>query len=67
MKLSKDQCHGKAYGQLVWKGNVKGGVRQIGTASKKEWSIVDFPDYGAGFRNQPGQIEGILSKNTKKS
>jgi len=45
-KLSKDQEHGKVYGQLVWNGRLKEKVEEIGCVNKKQWSLVSTPDYG---------------------
>jgi hypothetical protein len=45
VKLSKDQNHGKAYGQLVWNGRPQAGTVEIGAPLKKEWSLLETPDY----------------------
>jgi hypothetical protein len=34
------------YGQLVWNGRLKEKVEEIGSANKKQWSLVSTPDYG---------------------
>ena len=46
VKLSKDQEHGKIYGRLVWRGKAKEHDMKIGPALKKQWHLVEVPDYG---------------------
>lgn len=43
--MSKDQNHGKAFGQLVWRGRPKEKIKQIGAALKKEWRLLETPNY----------------------
>jgi hypothetical protein len=45
VKLSKDQSHGDIYGLLVWRGKAKSKPIRIGPALKKQWQLVDTPDY----------------------
>ena len=44
-KLSKDQLHGKVWGQMVWRGRLKPSQEKIGSPLKNEWTLVDVPDY----------------------
>ena len=48
VKLSKDQNHGKAFGQLVWNGRPTGKVRKIGSPLKKQWKLLNVPHYATG-------------------
>ena len=43
--MSKDQNHGKAWGRLVWRGRPKAKIESIGCTLKKEWSLVETPNY----------------------
>jgi hypothetical protein len=36
---------GKVYGRLVWRGRPKDTDKQITSALKKQWSLLDLPDY----------------------
>jgi hypothetical protein len=47
VKLSPDQNHGKVYGRFVWKGASRGKEEQIRSPLKKEWHLVDLPDYSS--------------------
>ncbi len=40
-----DPQHGKAWGKLVWKGRLKDKEERIKTGLKKEWKLLEFPDY----------------------
>jgi hypothetical protein len=44
-KLSKDQNHGMVYGQLMWNGQLKPKVERIPGTNKKEWTLLELPDY----------------------
>lgn len=45
VKLSKDQKHGSVYGRLIWRGLTKEKDEKIGAPLKKEWSLLQLPDY----------------------
>ena len=45
VRLSKDQNHGKIYGQLVWRGKTIEKVTKVCCPLKKEWKLVSTPDY----------------------
>ena len=45
VKLSTDQKHGSAYGLLVWRGIPRAKPEKIGPALKRQWTLVETPDY----------------------
>ena len=45
VRLSKDQNHGKIYGQLVWRGKTIEKVSKVCCPLKKEWRLVSTPEY----------------------
>jgi len=45
VKPSADPSHGKAWGKLVWRGRLKEKEERIRTGLKKEWKLLEFPDY----------------------
>lgn len=45
VKLSTDGDHGKAYGTMVWRGIRKNNIEKIGGYNKKQWILLDTPDY----------------------
>ena len=57
--LSKDQLHGKVWGRLVWRGNAKDKTERLGSPLKKEWSVVQLPDYKT-FTGQEKEINDLI-------
>lgn len=62
--MSKDQNHGRAWGQLVWNGRPSGTVQRITCGLKSQWSLVNLPDYTTNFEEQ---MEKELEAQAKES
>ena len=60
VKLSKDQNHGKIFGRLVWRGKAKEVDQRINTALKKQWSLLELPNYQSGFKGKPDEIKSRI-------
>jgi len=58
VNLSKDQMHGGVYGRKVWRGRAMEKDEKIGTALKKQWSIVSLPDYHT-FRGKGAEVAAL--------
>mmetsp|Transcript_49954 Transcript_49954/g.139949 ORF Transcript_49954/g.139949 Transcript_49954/m.139949 type:complete len:110 (+) Transcript_49954:32-361(+) len=63
----KNQDHGKVFGRLVWRGRPKDRDMQITSALKKQWSIVDLPDYTGSFRARDEEIDKLIPKTTERT
>lgn len=57
--LSPDQFHGKLYGKLVWGGVPSPKEELIRSPLKKQWSLIDFPDY-TKFQGTPSDIQKLI-------
>lgn len=64
--MTKDQEHGRAYGRLVWRGNSKPKDRQIGAALKKEWSLLELPNYKL-FKGTENDIAKLIPPRIESS
>jgi small subunit ribosomal protein S34 len=62
VQLSKDQLHGKAWGRMVWRGRLKDEEERIGSPLKKEWSLVNVPDY-THFRGNLQDLNSLSLSN----
>ena len=61
--LSKDQNHGKIWGRYVYRGKQQSTKNErIGSALKKEWLLVDLPNYST-FKGRDSDIVEILSSS----
>ena len=60
-KITRDYSRGPIYGRLVWRGKAKEGDMKITNALKKDWKIVELPNYAA-FEGKVEQIEAIIPK-----
>ena len=61
VKLSKDQEHGDVFGRLVWRGRSKEHDKRIGTSLKKQWSVVETPDY-TSFKGRADEVHQLYPK-----
>ena len=59
VKLSKDQNHGTIHGRLVWRGKSKPEDRRINSALKKQWSILELPNY-RNFKGKPDEVAKLF-------
>jgi small subunit ribosomal protein S34 len=67
VQLSKDQMHGKAWGRMVWRGRLKGDEERIGSPLKKEWALINIPDYSS-FKGNLKDLDSLSSSvNTGES
>jgi hypothetical protein len=44
-KLSPDLKHGQLHGRLVWKGRMAEKDEEIRSPLKKQWHLLEIPDY----------------------
>lgn len=59
--LSTDQNHGKAWGRLVWRGVVKDKDERIPGPLKKQWSLVETPQYKK-FKGTEQCVQNIIEE-----
>ena len=59
VELSRDQDHGKAWGRLVWRGRPKPKDDRIHSARKRQWSLVETPDYRS-FDGSKSDVKKII-------
>ena len=65
VKLSpKNQDYGKAWGRFVWRGMARPTNKRIGTALKKQWSLVEAPDY-TKFDGTEAKVEAMIPTVTE--
>ena len=66
MKLSPDQKHGEAFGRLVWRGKAREKDEQIRSPLKKQWKLLQLPDY-KNFTGSPDDLDKLIPKNTERT
>ena len=66
VRLSKHQEHGTIYGRLVWRGRPKPTEEKITAALKKQWSVVQLPDY-ASFKGSTEELHSLIPDSTERS
>ena len=62
MELSKDQDHGKAWGRLVWRGRPQEKDDRIHSARKRQWSLVETPDYRS-FKGDTASVQQVIDES----
>ena len=58
--------HGKVYGKLIWRGRPKEKEEKIGPRLKKQWLLLDLPDY-TKFQGHPEHINELIPKTTERT
>mmetsp|Transcript_10539 Transcript_10539/g.17176 ORF Transcript_10539/g.17176 Transcript_10539/m.17176 type:complete len:107 (-) Transcript_10539:166-486(-) len=66
VNLSKDQNHGKIHGRLVWRGLPKPKDEEISTALKRQWQLVELPDY-ASFDGSAESISRRIPESSMRT
>ena len=66
VKLSKDQEHGNVYGRLVWRGKAKNYDMKIGPALKKQWSLMQAPDYSS-FKGKDEEVSALYENCVERT
>ncbi len=61
----KDQTHGKAWGRLVWRGRPKAQDEKIGGVLKKQWRMVQKPNYKT-FSATPEDLNALIDAQRAK-
>lgn len=66
MKLCPDQKHGVVHGRLVWRGVPREKDEPIPSALKREWKVVEFPNYSMA-KNKNVNVAEVIPKVSSRT
>ena len=66
VKLTQNQDRGTVFGRLIWRGRPKEKDSRINPRLKKQWKLLDLPDYSS-FRATEEDILKLIPTNTERT